>query len=109
MNRIKEIREVSAPRQIGRKISQEELALASVPPTSAQQISRLENGERRLDTKWMERISNGFMALGLNVCPVDLLPMRHHKERIDKINELLLELDDKRLDIVETLIQKLKL
>jgi len=48
--------------------SRPELGRRLLPPTSGQQIERLEKGQRDLDANWIERI-----AAGLGVEPVQLL------------------------------------
>lgn len=76
-NRIRELRE-------GLGLSQERLA--ERVGTSGQQISRLENGERRLTQGWMRRVS---AAIGC--APTDLLPeadrqvvARDHTDDLDQ-------------------------
>jgi transcriptional regulator with XRE-family HTH domain len=63
-NRIKELREA-------RDMTQE--ALADAARTSFQQISRLENGSRKLTEEWMRRLGD---ALGVAPCALmsDSLP-----------------------------------
>lgn len=56
--RIREAKGVSRT-QLGQRMS---------PPTSSQQIERLEKGERRLTVEWIERI-----ARGLGVDPAELI------------------------------------
>ncbi len=65
MNKIAEIRG---------GLSLEKVALACEPPTTPKQISRLEKGERRLTTDWMERLAGAFTRLGISTTPSDLLP-----------------------------------
>ena len=60
-NRIRELREA-------RGLSARRLAAMLEPPTSGQQLRRLEDGERQLTESWLRRIS---AALG--VWPADLL------------------------------------
>jgi transcriptional regulator with XRE-family HTH domain len=48
--------------------SLERVGVGCVPPTSYQQISRLEKGERTVDFEWVERIAPAF---GLN--PLELI------------------------------------
>ena len=60
-NNIKKLRKAA-------NLTQSGLAEIVVPETSAQQIQRLENGERRLTDEWMARISK---ALGCE--PSDLM------------------------------------
>lgn len=40
--------------------SRPDLGMRLRPPTSGQQIEKLEKGQRQLDTKWIERIAAGF-------------------------------------------------
>jgi transcriptional regulator with XRE-family HTH domain len=49
-------------------VSRSQLGLRMNPPTSSQQIERLEKGERRLTVEWIERI-----AKGLGVDPAELI------------------------------------
>jgi transcriptional regulator with XRE-family HTH domain len=49
-------------------VSRRDLGLRLSPPTSAQQIERLEKGERRLTVEWIERL-----AKGLGVDPAELI------------------------------------
>ena len=49
-------------------VSRSELGQRMNPPTSSQQIERLEKGERRLTVEWIERI-----AKGLGVDPAELI------------------------------------
>ena len=49
-------------------ISRVQLGQRMDPPTSSQQIERLEKGERRLTVEWIERI-----AKGLGVDPAELI------------------------------------
>lgn len=70
-NRIKEFRTSK-----GLTIQQ----LAERAGTTAQQISRLERGERGLDTEWLDRISNA-----LNVKPFELLPTEWQPKGINSI------------------------
>ena len=58
MWRIREAKGISR-RDLGQRIN---------PPTSSQQIERLEKGERRLTVEWIERI-----AKGLGVDPAELI------------------------------------
>lgn len=44
----------------GRNWSRPQLGMRCVPPTSGQQIERLEKGQRGLDVDWIERIARGF-------------------------------------------------
>lgn len=80
MNRINEFRK-------RHKLSLEKLALACVPPTTAQQIQRLEKGDRRLTDGWMRRVSKGFKNLGLEVTPSDLLPSQDTRKTDEDWNE----------------------
>ena len=49
-------------------VSRTQLGQRMRPPTSSQQIERLEKGERRLTVEWIERIANG-----LGVDPSELI------------------------------------
>jgi transcriptional regulator with XRE-family HTH domain len=49
-------------------LSRSQLGLRMNPPTSSQQIERLEKGERRLTVEWIEKI-----AKGLGVDPAELI------------------------------------
>ena len=51
-----------------RKWSLEKVGAGCVPPTSYQQISRLEKGERTVDFEWVERIAPAF-----GLCPLELI------------------------------------
>ena len=60
MNRIKEIRK------------QKSLTLKEVAEkanTSVQQVQRLERGDRRLTTEWIERLSNALNCTGADIVP----------------------------------------
>lgn len=72
MNRIKEIRKA-------KRLSLEKLAEICDPPTTATQISRLEQGKRKLTQPWMQTLSK---ALGCE--PADLLPeSRRERDAVD--------------------------
>ena len=48
--------------RVDRGWSRPQLGLRCVPPTSGQQIERLEKGDRRLTIDWLERIARGFQV-----------------------------------------------
>lgn len=62
MNNIKAIRTQKG-------MSLEKVAQACVPPTTAKQIQRLENEDRRLTTDWIKRLSKA-----MNCLPSDIVP-----------------------------------
>lgn len=72
-----------------KKVSRSELGQRMRPPTSSQQIERLEKGERRLTVEWIERI-----AKGLGVEPSELLngPGEQHAMTPEVADEVALEL-----------------
>jgi transcriptional regulator with XRE-family HTH domain len=55
-----------------RGISLERLAAKVVPPTSYQQLSRLEKGDRALTVEWVERIANALGVDPLSLVAPDL-------------------------------------
>ena len=71
-NRIKEIR-------LQKNMTTNDVAERA--GTTFQQVSRLERGERSLDTEWMEKISKA-----LSVQPVELLPLEWQPKGINTIN-----------------------
>lgn len=71
-NRIKELRTLK-----GLTCKQ----LADIIGTSDANISRVENGQRRLDLNWMKKISKA-----LSVKPVELLPLEWQPKGINTIN-----------------------
>jgi transcriptional regulator with XRE-family HTH domain len=70
-------------------LSRPQLGLRCVPPTSSQQIERLEKGERRLTVDWIERI-----AKALNVDPSELISDKSEQFAMtpEVANEIALEL-----------------
>lgn len=62
MNKIYEIRQLKG-------MSLEAVAKACVPETTAKQISRLEKGERRLTTEWIDRL-----AKAMDCHPSEIVP-----------------------------------
>lgn len=71
-NRIKEIR-------LQKNMTTNDVAERA--GTTFQQVSRLERGERSLDTEWMEKISRA-----LSVKPIELLPKEWQPQGIKTIN-----------------------
>ena len=70
-------------------VSRIQLGQRMNPPTSSQQIERLEKGERRLTVEWIERI-----AYGLGVDPSELISGKsdEHIMTPEVANEIALEL-----------------
>lgn len=72
-----------------RGLSLEQLAKMLDPPTTAQQISRLESGERKLATKWVLRLAS---ALGVSPYDVyedsDMIVSVKEREMIDSLRLL---------------------
>lgn len=78
MNQIKQIRDL-------KKLSLEKVAQACEPPTTAKQIQRLETGERRLTTDWINKLSKA-----LDCEPADIVP--EFSAGLDDKEQKLLEL-----------------
>lgn len=91
-NRIREIRE-------GIGLSQTQLA--ELCDTSMRMIQYLENGQRQLTQKWMERI-----APHLGVRPVELLEDIDQKER-DEFMEIMRTVDKDLQDEIKSLVTKI--
>lgn len=72
-----------------RGLSLDQLAKLLDPPTTAQQISRLESGERKLATKWVLRLAS---ALGVSPYDVyedsDMIVSVKEREMIDSLRLL---------------------
>lgn len=69
--------------RLARKWSRPELAKHVVPPTSPQQIERLEKGQRRITLEWVERI-----AKALDIEPYWLITNEVPTKAVDKtLNE----------------------
>lgn len=98
MNKIKEIREAKG-------MSLDKVALACVPPTTAKQIQRLEKGERRLTTDWIERVAK---ALGCE--PGDIVPKlstSSEKNLYDILEEAHQKFTDNKNELAASLIKSL--
>lgn len=76
MNKIRQIREAKG-------LSLEKVALACSPQTTAKQIQRLERGERRLTTDWIERL-----AKALGVRPAEIVPSLSNDGIMQKVHQL---------------------
>lgn len=76
VNRIKELRDKKG-------WSQERLAAECDPPTSGQEIGRLERGTRRLTQAWMERLAGP-----LGVEAPDLLPLHRSVKGVRELEQV---------------------